>query len=111
MTDRINVNMGSFMVAPAPAILEAKGIGSCIAVCLYSKKKKIAGIARIMAPRPKELMKQANPIRFADDAISVTAKTGIMHFHNFIKTPLNKITTIQISNHLKRNYKKCQFYL
>lgn len=68
MRDKINVEMGSFMVAPSPIILESKGIGSCVAVCLYEKNDKIGGMVRIMAPKGGG--KDINPIRFANRGIS-----------------------------------------
>jgi chemotaxis protein CheD len=44
------VKMGDFMVAQAPGILSTGGIGSCIALCLYSAEYRIGGLAHVMLP-------------------------------------------------------------
>jgi len=66
MLDKININMGSFMVAPGSALLEARGIGSGVVICLYSKGMEIGGMARIMAPKGS---KKVSQIRFVDSAL------------------------------------------
>jgi len=66
------VKISDFAVGRAPQILTTQGIGSCIAVCLYDKEKKIGALAHIMLPKSMESMiggEQINPLRFVDTAL------------------------------------------
>jgi len=46
----LRVNMGAGVVTAAPHILVCAGLGSCVALALYEKNKKIGGLAHIMLP-------------------------------------------------------------
>lgn len=55
-------------------IIKHKGVlkttlGSCIGICLYDKKKKIAGMSHIMLPVQKKSL--SNPKKYADTAIEI----------------------------------------
>lgn len=50
MSNIITVNMADFNVAKSPDTLVTLGIGSCVAVCLYQRDKKLGGLAHIMLP-------------------------------------------------------------
>lgn len=70
----IDVNMGRLQVAEAPTILATGGIGSCVAVCLYSSRSKKGGLAHIMLPRRLETATAPLSdldLRYADVAIQV----------------------------------------
>ena len=71
---KITVGMGEFVVSSS-CILEAIGLGSCVAVCLYDKDKKIGGLAHIMLGIGGE--SETNPYRFADKSIAVMLKEMI----------------------------------
>ncbi len=68
MVLNITVNMSEFKVVHNPAMLEAIGIGSCVAVCLYDWERKIGGLAHIMLASSIRAG-DVNPLRFADKAI------------------------------------------
>ncbi|HDH41367.1 MAG TPA: chemotaxis protein CheD [Candidatus Altiarchaeales archaeon] len=64
---QIHVGTGEGRVTREPCILESIGIGSCIAICLYDRKRKIAGMAHVLLGHNPGT--DLNPMRFADTAI------------------------------------------
>ncbi len=68
MKEKINICMGQMAVVGNPHILEALGIGSCVVICLFDRRRNIAGMAHAMLGR-SESEEGLNPIRFADKAI------------------------------------------
>lgn len=46
--------------------LTTYALGSCVGVCLYDRKNRIAGMAHIMLPRRGEVSESKNPYKFAD---------------------------------------------
>ena len=50
MTKNFYVPIGSFIWEKSPAVLCCKGLGSCIAVCLYDAEKREGGLAHILLP-------------------------------------------------------------
>lgn len=44
-------------------------LGSCVGVCLYDSKKKIAGLSHVMLPEQKKSL--SNPKKYADTAIEI----------------------------------------
>lgn len=74
MDDKIVVKVSDFAVGHNPQILTTQGIGSCIAVCLYEKEKKIGALAHIMLPKLIKISSsenQINPLRFVDTALPI----------------------------------------
>lgn len=69
MQSKINVGMGEYKIASDPTILQTIGLGSCIAICLYDKNKKMGGLAHILLSESSKAHKNVNPLRFADKAI------------------------------------------
>lgn len=75
---QIYIDTGEGKVVTEPCVLGSLGIGSCIVICLYDKKTKIAGIAHILLGRaPKNLSTNLNPMRFGDTAIELILKEMI----------------------------------
>ncbi|MBE0446789.1 MAG: chemotaxis protein CheD [Actinobacteria bacterium] len=65
---QIDVGLGELRVSKEPAILVSRALGSCVAVALYDKKRKIGGLAHIMLP--KEISRSIHaPGKYADQAI------------------------------------------
>ena len=64
----INVGIADLQVTKAPDILRTV-LGSCVSVCLYDPKAKVAGMAHIMLPEQKS--EDSNPIEYADSAIPI----------------------------------------
>lgn len=68
MVEKIDVKMGEYEIQESPIIIQSMGIGSCVVICLYDRKRKIGGLAHIMSPR-SEMKEDVKPMRFADKAI------------------------------------------
>lgn len=69
MSEVVEVKTSDFAVGGAPQVLATQGIGSCVAICLYDKVKKIGALAHIMLPKSGD--KEVNPLRFVDTALPV----------------------------------------
>ncbi len=69
MLEVIRVGMADIKVACHPAILTTLGLGSCVGITLYDKKKKIIGMAHIMLPSSKIASANTNRAKFADTGI------------------------------------------
>ncbi|MCX6819248.1 MAG: chemotaxis protein CheD [Candidatus Aenigmarchaeota archaeon] len=69
--NKLTIGIGEFVVSSS-CVLEAIGLGSCVAVCLYDKGKKLGGIAHIMLGKSEGF--DVNPMRFADKAIDAMLK-------------------------------------
>lgn len=66
----IVVKIGDFKVASHPDILVTRALGSCVAVCLYQKGKKMGGLCHIILPDSSIVRTDDyNPAKFADTGI------------------------------------------
>ncbi len=76
MEHKINVSMGEYKIATNPTILQIIGLGSCVAVCLYCKSKKVGGMVHITSPDSKDAIKSSTLgiARFADKGIDMLLK-------------------------------------
>lgn len=69
MPETFNVGIGELKVSKdEESIIVTRGLGSCVAVCLYDSKLKIAGMAHIMLPQDNGRGDSASA-RFADTGI------------------------------------------
>ncbi len=50
MSTNINVDIGDIKVARYPAVLVARGLGSCVGVVIYDEATKVGGLAHVMLP-------------------------------------------------------------
>lgn len=50
MAEQFDVKMGEFRLEEGEKVLIARGVGSCVAVCLYSKEKSIGAMVHGMLP-------------------------------------------------------------
>lgn len=50
MSNLITVGIGDFNFAGSEDVLVTYALGSCVGICLYEKKRKIAALAHIMLP-------------------------------------------------------------
>ena len=64
----IDVGTADFAVAKGAYVLESRGIGSCVVVCLYDSDQKLGALCHIMLPAHPE-SSSLSPLRFADTAI------------------------------------------
>lgn len=77
----ITVGIGDLNIATAEDVVATYALGSCVGICLYDSKNKIAGLVHIMLPWSSESKSAATNLRrFADTGISELAnkmlKTG-----------------------------------
>lgn len=71
---RIIVRISDFAIGRTPAVLITQGIGSCVAVCLYEKEKKIGALVHIMLPKTIKITTdgdRVNPLRFVNTALPI----------------------------------------
>jgi len=73
MMNEIRVGLSEHKVVSQPAVLACYGLGSCVAVVLFDKVRKIGGLAHVMLPTSflnKNEKKKAKPAKFADTAVA-----------------------------------------
>ena len=74
MSNTITVGISDLNIANAPDILATYALGSCVGICLYDTKNKIAGLAHIMLPWSTESTNShENKRRYADTCIAELA--------------------------------------
>jgi chemotaxis protein CheD len=67
---RVHVKIGELRVLTHEGVLFSVGLGSCVAVALYDPHQKVAGLAHVMLPDPKEAS-EGFPGRFAPTAVTL----------------------------------------
>lgn len=70
----VNVGVAEYYVTHNPHILASFGLGSCVGVALYDKRKKIGGLAHIMLPDSEAMTKKGSLGKYADTAIKAMVK-------------------------------------
>lgn len=67
----VNVGIADLNVVKSPDVLSTYALGSCVGVCLYDYKAKIAGMAHIMLPSSNEAQSEKdNMRRYADTGVA-----------------------------------------
>jgi len=69
MNGRVAVRLGEIRVARGGGILQAVGLGSCVAVILYDPRERVGGLAHVMLPVELRTRTPAPPGRYASTAI------------------------------------------
>lgn len=64
--DEKKVKMAELSIGRSPDILVTIGLGSCIGVAIYDRRRKIGGLVHIMLPENK---KNTRPAKYADTGI------------------------------------------
>lgn len=67
--DQVKVGIADLNLVLPPGVIMTIGLGSCIGISLYDKKRKIAGLAHIMLPDSTQFSEVKAPMKFADLAI------------------------------------------
>jgi len=66
----LNVGISDWKIAKDSDILVTYALGSCVGICLYDKRLKLAGLSHIMLPESKNSAETTlNRMKFADTAI------------------------------------------
>ena len=67
----VNVGIADLNVVKYPDVLATYALGSCVGICLYDHKAKIAGMAHIMLPSSAESQTENdNMRRYADTGVA-----------------------------------------
>lgn len=69
MSERQRVGIAEFRVAQAPAVLVSYGLGSCLAIVLYDRERRIGGLAHTLLPAPHPGVAESRPEKFVAGAI------------------------------------------
>jgi len=67
----VDVDTGEVRVSSEPVTLRAVAIGSCVAVMIYDRHKKIGGLAHIMLPGRSLKGESESRTKYAEDALDV----------------------------------------
>ncbi len=65
----ITIGISDLNVAQPPDVLVTYALGSCVGICLYDDKAKVAGMSHILLPSSVQIPGNATPMKFADTAI------------------------------------------
>ncbi|MCL2071219.1 MAG: chemotaxis protein CheD [Oscillospiraceae bacterium] len=66
----LNVGISDWKVSKPPDVIVTYALGSCVGICLYDKRTKIAGLSHIMLPDSGNSGEaNINRMKFADTAI------------------------------------------
>lgn len=71
--NEIVVGIAEGRIVESPAVLVTYALGSCVAVCLYDRTKKIAGMAHIVLPFSEQRSVE-NQYKYADSGIALLLK-------------------------------------
>ena len=63
------VPMGQLLVCPVPAILTVHGLGSCVAIFLYTARHRIGGMAHTLLPGGSRSERERTPGKFVPSAL------------------------------------------
>lgn len=69
MHDVIKVGIADLASARHPARIRTAGLGSCVGVALYDRRRKIGGLAHVMLPDSKQARGSVKLAKYADTAI------------------------------------------
>lgn len=64
-----HVRIAHIATARGQGRLVAVGLGSCVAVTIYDKARRIGGMAHVLLPDPSAARDASNPARFASAAV------------------------------------------
>lgn len=65
----VRVGMAELAAVQAPGLLSTLGLGSCVAVCLYDRQARVAGLSHVMLADCENPAIRGNPGKFADTAV------------------------------------------
>jgi len=79
MRERVAVRLGEIRVARGEGILQAVGLGSCVAAILYDPRERVGGLAHIMLPVELRTRVPAPVGRYATTAIPRLVEEMVNH--------------------------------
>lgn len=66
----VDVGMAEGIVAAAPAVISAQGLGSCVALALYDAAHRVGGLAHVVLPRQSDACAASTRHQCADTALA-----------------------------------------
>jgi chemotaxis protein CheD len=69
VSERQRVGIAEFRVASAPAVLVSYGLGSCLAIALYDRERRLGGLAHTLLPAPRPGVAEHRGGKFVAGAI------------------------------------------
>lgn len=73
MDEKLTVGIADMKMAKGSGVLITYALGSCIGICLYDQKVKVAALIHIMLPINMETGRKS-PMKYADTGIKETLK-------------------------------------
>ena len=75
MTDSgiVTVGIGACAVARSPVKIKTFGLGSCVGITLYDRRKRIGGLVHAMLPNINHARIKDNPLKYANSGIEYLA--------------------------------------
>ena len=70
MEERIIVGIAEGKTAVAGQVLVSYALGSCVGVCIYDSKKRMAGMAHVVLPERPHNIRRSNAYKFANEGVS-----------------------------------------
>lgn len=64
-----HVRIAQIAVARGTGRLVAVGLGSCVAITLYDRARRVGGLAHVLLPDPSAARDASSPARFASSAV------------------------------------------
>ena len=68
LSDPIRVGMTEVHISTPPDMLVTT-VGSCVALCIYDRRKKMGGMAHIVLPVSERFKNNGSPYKYADTAV------------------------------------------
>lgn len=77
MSKEKDVGMGEYAIGEGSEVLSALGLGSCVAVCLYTEHSEKGGLAHVMLPEEKDGDSKKHADVLISDLLEVMEKNGV----------------------------------
>lgn len=74
MSEQLKVGISDYKVSEAPNTIITLGLGSCVGIAIYDRRKKRGGLSHIMLPDSTSFTKNIKIPKFADLAIPEMVK-------------------------------------
>ncbi len=69
MGDTIVIGMAELVAVKAPVKITTIGLGSCVGICLFDNRAKVAGMAHAMLPDSTKIINHDNMAKFVDTSV------------------------------------------
>lgn len=75
MTDSglIVVGIGAYALSKSPVKIKISGLGSCVSITLYDRRKRVGGLVHTMLPSISDAKIKDNPLKYTDSGIEYLA--------------------------------------